>query len=145
MAPFSSYKGLFQAPCTHYALLKAFTTNVTATSTSCWSVSLNMGHAQNFCASPSRENSQLLAHRYCRRAGITSCFNLSAKQQSNIMFLFFFFLLIFLSYRNPWARSGQVGMSTLHHSAQFSFWFCLQKKYRSVKTSLLRKLHLPND
>lgn len=100
MAPFSSYKGLFQAPCTHCALLKAFTTNVTATSTSCWSVSLNMGHAQNFCASPSRDNSQLLAHRYCRRAGITSCFNLSAKQQSNTMFLFFF-LLIFLSYRNP--------------------------------------------
>lgn len=91
MAPFSSYKGLFQAPCTHCALLKAFTTNVTATSTSCWSVSLNMGHAQNFCASPSRDNSQLLAHRYCRRAGITSCFNLSAKQQSNTMFLFFFY------------------------------------------------------
>lgn len=89
---YTSYRSiffLFQALCTHYALLKAFMTNVTADRTSFRSVLLNMGHAQNFCASPARDNSQSLAHRYCRRAGIASCLNLSAKQQSNIMFPFF--------------------------------------------------------
>lgn len=114
MVVFSTYKGLIQAICTHHTLLKTFMTNVAAVSPNCWSVSLNMGHIHIFCASLSRDTSQSLSSRYSRKAEIASCLNLSAKQQSNTMFLF---QLTFLNYRNSWARSEQAGMSTQ--------WTCL--------------------
>lgn len=97
MVPFFSHKGLIQVLCSHNTLPWAFMTNVAAISTSYWSVSLKIGYAQNFCASLSRDYSQSVAGRCSRRAGITSCLNLSANQQSSVMF---FFQLVFLTHRN---------------------------------------------
>lgn len=97
MVPLRSHKGLIQALCSHHTLLWAFMTNAAAISTSYWPVSLKIGYAQNFCASLSRDYSQSVAGRCSRRAGITSCLNLSANQQSNAVL---FFQLIFLTHRN---------------------------------------------
>lgn len=115
MVPFSSHKGLILAPCTHHALLQAFMTNAAAISASYWSVSLKIGCAQNFCASLSRDSRQSLAGRCSRRAGITSCLNLSANQQSNVMF---FFLLIFLTHRSRSPKADLSRWESPHRALQ---------------------------
>lgn len=114
-----------------------FVTNVATISASYWLVSLNVGYAQNFCASLSGDSSQSLASKCSRRTGITSCLNPSAKQQSNIVLLF---QPTFL--RQIW-RGGNVDAG--HCNAWHMCWISLQKQCIPLWAALLRKLHLSNN
>lgn len=106
---------LIPALCTHHPLLLAFMTNAAAISASYWSVSLKIGCAQNFCASLSRDSRLSLAGRCSRRAGITSCLNLSANQQSNVVL---FFLLVFLTHRSRSPKADLSRWESPHRALQ---------------------------